>query len=289
MCNKLVIHVNQIDVEVAIMQDGGDDGGDVLRRVGKACRTLAKSHSMNGCMSFRSHICAHAGRGFNLQCVFFQQDQSVELQEAIGTFSEYFQKLEHAMCLLNHPGESLVLQTDFLYMVERVDICIESLKSHVSYDYYFVQPPTHLASPACWTTKKQKYTFCRSSNVYFVGSLQALTQDVSQQLFEQVPFSLRTRPSLAPFPHIGCFQHCANASSLHTIYHGSWTTRTTSWGFRAPHLHAPQGTRGSAFRVPCHIFWRSQKPTELDLMRTEQVELVHIFSSRCVSRSRVVI
>jgi hypothetical protein len=34
--------------------------------------------------------------------------------------------------MLNHPGESLVLQTDFLYMVERVDICIDYLKAHVS-------------------------------------------------------------------------------------------------------------------------------------------------------------
>jgi len=55
----------------------------------------------------------------------------VELQGVIGTTLEYFQELEHATHLLNHPGESLVLQTDFLYMVERVDICIEFLKSHV--------------------------------------------------------------------------------------------------------------------------------------------------------------
>lgn len=65
----------------------------------------------------------------------FLQDQLVELQETIGTSLEYFQELEHATRLLNHPGESLVLQTDFLYMVERVDICIEFLKSHVSYYY----------------------------------------------------------------------------------------------------------------------------------------------------------
>jgi hypothetical protein len=104
-----------------------------------------------------------------------------------------------------------------------------------------------------------------------------------------VPFSLRTRLSLAPFPHTGCFRHRANTSSLHAIYHGSWTTRTTSWGFRAPRPHAPRGIRGSAFRVPCRIFWRSQKPTELDLTRTELVELARIFSSRCVPRSRVVI
>ena len=55
----------------------------------------------------------------------------MELQGAIGTALEYFQELEHATRLLNHPGESLVLQTDFLYMVERVDVCIEFLKSHV--------------------------------------------------------------------------------------------------------------------------------------------------------------
>ena len=59
------------------------------------------------------------------------QDQLVGLQGVIGTTLEYFQELEHATHLLNHPGEPLVLQTDFLYMVERVDVCIEFLKSHV--------------------------------------------------------------------------------------------------------------------------------------------------------------
>lgn len=34
--------------------------------------------------------------------------------------------------MLNHPGESLVLQADFLDVVERVDICIEFLQHHVS-------------------------------------------------------------------------------------------------------------------------------------------------------------
>ena len=51
---------------------------------------------------------------------------------AIDERLEYFQELEHATRMLNHPGESLVLQTDFLYMVERVDICIDYLKAHVS-------------------------------------------------------------------------------------------------------------------------------------------------------------
>lgn len=54
------------------------------------------------------------------------------MTETIGERLEYFQELEQATRMLNHPGESLVLQTDFLYMVERVDICIDYLKSHAS-------------------------------------------------------------------------------------------------------------------------------------------------------------
>ena len=59
------------------------------------------------------------------------QDRLIAVSEDIAARLEYFQELEHATRMLNHPGESLVLQTDFLYMVERVDICIDYLKSHV--------------------------------------------------------------------------------------------------------------------------------------------------------------
>jgi hypothetical protein len=61
----------------------------------------------------------------------WSQDKLLDLTDEIDTRLEYFQELEHATRMLNHPGESLVLQTDFLYMVERVDICIEYLKAHV--------------------------------------------------------------------------------------------------------------------------------------------------------------
>lgn len=60
------------------------------------------------------------------------QDRLLSITEAIETRLEYFQELEHATRMLNSPGDSLVLQTDFLYMVERVDICIDYLKGHVS-------------------------------------------------------------------------------------------------------------------------------------------------------------
>jgi conserved oligomeric Golgi complex subunit 3 len=59
------------------------------------------------------------------------QDRLLELTDEIETRVDYFQELDHATRMLNHPGESLVLQTDFLYMVERVDICIDYLQSHV--------------------------------------------------------------------------------------------------------------------------------------------------------------
>lgn len=61
----------------------------------------------------------------------FVQDRLLDMTVSIDERLEYFQELEQATRMLNHPGESLVLQTDFLYMVERVDICIDYLKSHV--------------------------------------------------------------------------------------------------------------------------------------------------------------
>ena len=51
--------------------------------------------------------------------------------EDIGGHLEFFQQLDHATRMLNHPGESLIFQADFLDMVNRVDICIEFLRSHV--------------------------------------------------------------------------------------------------------------------------------------------------------------
>ena len=51
--------------------------------------------------------------------------------DGIDARLDYFQELDHATRMLNHPGESLVLQTDFLYMVERVDICIDFLRNLV--------------------------------------------------------------------------------------------------------------------------------------------------------------
>ena len=60
------------------------------------------------------------------------QDALLELIDDIGAHLEYFRELEQATRMLNHPGEALIFEADFLYMVERVDICIDFLKGHVN-------------------------------------------------------------------------------------------------------------------------------------------------------------
>lgn len=60
------------------------------------------------------------------------------MTDAVGMRLQYFQELEHATRMLNHPGDSLVLQTDFLYMVERVDICIDYLKAHACFLSFYL-------------------------------------------------------------------------------------------------------------------------------------------------------
>ncbi|KAH0828023.1 Sec34-like family-domain-containing protein [Lanmaoa asiatica] len=104
------------------------------------------------------------------------RDKLLDLTDEIDTRLEYFQELEHATRMLNHPGESLVLQTDFLYMVERVDICIEYLKAH---RYYREAEVYLLRFQQCMT---RAMTLIK---MFFVGSLRALTADVSRRLSEK--------------------------------------------------------------------------------------------------------
>ena len=63
--------------------------------------------------------------------------------------------------MLNHPGEDLVLQPDFLLMVERVDICLEFLQSHVWIFFGLLHLLTRPVSP---NTARLRYTFSVSNN-----------------------------------------------------------------------------------------------------------------------------
>jgi conserved oligomeric Golgi complex subunit 3 len=84
-------------------------------------------------------------------------------------------------------------------MVERVDICIEFLKSHVRPAFLpacvnlFIFPllPQRNSKEAEVYLLRFQQCMTRAMTLikmYFVGSLRALTQDVSRRLFEQVPF-----------------------------------------------------------------------------------------------------
>ncbi|KAI0935438.1 hypothetical protein AcV7_003871 [Taiwanofungus camphoratus] len=105
-----------------------------------------------------------------------ERDRLLSITEAIETRLEYFQELEHATRMLNSPGDSLVLQTDFLYMVERVDICIDYLKGH----RHFREAEIYLLRFQQCMTRAMTLV-----KMYFVGSLRALTTDVTKRMSEK--------------------------------------------------------------------------------------------------------
>ncbi|CAL1706078.1 unnamed protein product [Somion occarium] len=147
MCDRLVGRIDEVDSELESMLQGWksvEDGGKSLK---DACEQLLE-----------------------------ERDKLLQMTEAIGERLEYFQELEHATRMLNHPGESLVLQTDFLYMVERVDICIDYLKAH----RHFREAEIYLLRFQQCLTRAMTLI-----KMYFVGSLRALTADVSKRLSEK--------------------------------------------------------------------------------------------------------
>lgn len=83
--------------------------------------------------------------------------------------------------MLNHPGESLVLQTDFLYMVERVDICIDYLNDHPNYK-----------ESAVYLLRFQQCLVRAMTliKMYFSASLRALLQSTSTTLASSATSSL---------------------------------------------------------------------------------------------------
>ncbi|EMD33046.1 hypothetical protein CERSUDRAFT_160557 [Gelatoporia subvermispora B] len=146
-CDRIIQRIDQVDAEVEDMLQGWKSVEESGKNLKDACEQLLD-----------------------------ERDKLIALTEAIDTRLEYFQELEHATRMLNHPGDSLVLQTDFLYMVERVDICIDYLKSH----RHFREAEIYLLRfQQCMT---RAMTLIK---MYFVGSLRALTADVSRRLSEK--------------------------------------------------------------------------------------------------------
>ncbi|KAI0769415.1 Sec34-domain-containing protein [Trametes elegans] len=146
-CDRLIQRIDEIDREVEDMLQGWRSVEDSGKSLKDACELLLQ-----------------------------ERDRLLDMTVMIDERLEYFQELEHATRMLNHPGESLVLQTDFLYMVERVDICIDYLKAH----RHFKEAEIYLLRfQQCMT---RAMTLIK---MYFVGSLRALTSDVSKRLSEK--------------------------------------------------------------------------------------------------------
>ncbi|GLB40619.1 putative sec34-like family protein [Lyophyllum shimeji] len=146
-CDLLVEKIDLVDQEVDRMMEGWrgvEEGGKSLK---DACEKLLE-----------------------------ERDKLLDLTDEIGARLDYFQELEHATRMLNHPGESLVLQTDFLYMVERVDVCIDYLKAHRN----FREAEIYLFRYQQCMTRAMTLI-----KMYFVGSLRALSVDVSKRLSEK--------------------------------------------------------------------------------------------------------
>ncbi|KAH8806892.1 Sec34-like family-domain-containing protein [Flagelloscypha sp. PMI_526] len=143
-CDELISKIDSIETEVTEMLTawrGVEEGGRSLQG---ACEVLLE-----------------------------ERDKLIETTDAISERLEYFTELEHATRMLNHPGESIVLEADFLYMVERVDICIDYLRSHRSYreaELYLLR--FHQCMTRAMTLVK----------MYFVNSLRVLSTDVLKRM-----------------------------------------------------------------------------------------------------------
>jgi hypothetical protein len=189
-CDRLVESIDEIDREVEGMLEGWrgvEEGGRSLK---DACERLLEE---------RVRLVQIVG-GCIMRAETWLQDRLLELTDDIGSRLEYFKELEYATRMLNHPGESLVLQTDFLYMVERVDICIDYLKSHVRPLCFlrvsptfntFVEIQRHYKEAEIYLLRFQQCMTRAMTliKMYFVGSLRALTADVTRRISEKVnPF-----------------------------------------------------------------------------------------------------
>ncbi|CAE6364070.1 unnamed protein product [Rhizoctonia solani] len=104
-----------------------------------------------------------------------ERDRLIKVTDAIGARLEYFQELEYATRMLNHPGEALVLQTDFLLMVERVDVCLEYMKTH----RHFKEAEIYLLRFQQCLTRAMTLI-----KMYLVGTLRAIHTDVQKRTIE---------------------------------------------------------------------------------------------------------
>ncbi|KAF5365949.1 hypothetical protein D9758_006721 [Tetrapyrgos nigripes] len=177
-CDTLINKIDEVEVLV---------GGKGARRKSVGASTsdehgdadVAATSGSGGGMIDEWKAVEESGRRVEemAQNLLQERDGLLALSNALSTRLEFFTELEHATRMLNRPGtllgENLALQSDFLDMVERVDVCIGFLEGHRHYreaDVYLLR--FHQCLTRAMTLIK----------MYFVGCLRALQADVSKRI-----------------------------------------------------------------------------------------------------------
>ena len=158
------------------------------------------------------------------------------MTEAIGERLQYFQELESATRMLNHPGESLVLQVDFLYMAERVDLCIEYFKHHVR-NLPLVLVRVFILAP---TEEFQRVGFVSPA----LPAMHDASDDPYQDVLRRIGQSPYDRHISEAFRK-GCFRDGPAPLTLHEVHVRVDTTYPLAWRIRTK---GPE-TSGRTFRV----------------------------------------
>ncbi|KAJ3717638.1 Sec34-like family-domain-containing protein [Lentinula guzmanii] len=121
--------------------------------------------------------------------LLIERDALLKLDNELGERLDYFKELEYATRMLNSPvlessrgkgGKPLVMESEFLDMVERVVICIQWLEAHRHYreaEIYLLR--FHQCLTRAMTLVK----------MYFVGSLRAVQTDVARRFGDKVASS----------------------------------------------------------------------------------------------------
>ncbi|KAK4705484.1 conserved oligomeric Golgi complex subunit 3, partial [Phenoliferia sp. Uapishka_3] len=114
-------------------------------------------------------------RALQLACenMLDEQKHLIEVTEAIGARLEYFRELETATKMLNLPGEALVLQDDFLNMVDRLDISLDYLKANRDFkdsEIYLIR------FQQCLT---RSMTLIK---MYFISVIRRISSEVSERM-----------------------------------------------------------------------------------------------------------
>ena len=185
-CDLLINRIDEVEKEVDDMLEGWRGVEESGKSLKDACERLLEERV------------SQKSTSIYIALTISVQDDLIELIDDIGAHLEYFKELEQATRMLNHPGESLIFEADFLYMVERVDICIDFLKGHVKIvcslrgSLVLIPSKRHFKEAEVYLLRFQQ-CMTRAMTLIkmnFVGSLRALSSEVTKRLSEKVRSSI---------------------------------------------------------------------------------------------------